>query len=162
MQEPKLEEISLRYLDEGKVAIVALNRPKKYNAIRWENFFEIKQVMDYLQRQGSEVRAIILTGIGKHFTAGIDLNSAMDLQKLKDGEDPARNAMAILNMGGPLQDALSSLSTVRVPVIAAVHGLCIGAGVDLVSACDIRICEKASKFTIKELEIGMATDIGTL
>ena len=62
----------------------------------------------------------------------------------------------------PLQDAVSSLEHLRVPVIAAIHGFCIGAGVDLTSACDIRLCAKGTKFTIKEIDYGLATDIGTL
>ncbi len=57
---------------------------------------------------------------------------------------------------------MSSLEKVRVPVIAAIHGYCIGAGVDLASACDIRLCAKDVKFTIKEIDIGLAADIGTL
>ena len=57
---------------------------------------------------------------------------------------------------------MSSLEKVRVPVIAAINGFCIGAGVDLTSACDIRICSKDTKFTIKEVDIGLAADIGTL
>ena len=62
----------------------------------------------------------------------------------------------------PLQESVSSLEKVRVPVIAAINGFCIGAGVDLTSACDIRICSKDTKFTIKEVDIGLAADIGTL
>lgn len=62
----------------------------------------------------------------------------------------------------PLQQSVSSLEKCRVPVIAAIHGFCIGAGVDLASAADIRICSKDTKFTIKEVDIGLAADIGTL
>ena len=61
-----------------------------------------------------------------------------------------------------MQESVSSLEKVRVPVIAAINGLCIGAGVDLSSAADIRICSKTAKFTIKEVDIGLAADIGTL
>ena len=57
---------------------------------------------------------------------------------------------------------MSSLEKVRIPVISAISGFCIGAGVDLSSACDIRICSKDAKFTIKEVDIGLAADIGTL
>ena len=62
----------------------------------------------------------------------------------------------------PLQQAVSSLEKVRVPVIAAIHGYCIGAGVDLSSSCCIRMCSKDTVFTIKEVDIGLAADIGTL
>ena len=62
----------------------------------------------------------------------------------------------------PLQESVSSLEKVKVPVIAALNGLVIGAGVDFASAADIRYCSKGAKFTIKEVDIGLAADIGTL
>ena len=61
-----------------------------------------------------------------------------------------------------MKKSVSSLEEVRVPVIAAIHGYCIGAGVDLASACDIRLCTKDTQFTIKEVDVGLAADIGTL
>jgi len=110
------------------------------------------------------VRAVVLTGIGKHFTAGLDLSSAMEIGQLKeDGQaDPARAAYKFFDVVAPLQQAVSSLEKVRVPVIAAIHGFCIGAGVDLASACDIRLCASDAKFAIKEVDIGLAADIGTI
>lgn len=76
--------------------------------------------------------------------------------------DPARAAFKFFNTVKPLQDSVSSLEHSRVPVIAAIHGYCIGAGVDLASACDIRVCAKDTQFTIKEVDLGLAADIGTL
>ena len=91
------------------------------------------------------------------------MNSAMKMQGLKDsGEDPARAAVRFFDVVKPLQDSISSLEKVRVPVIAAIHGYCIGAGIDIVSACDIRIASKGTKFTIKEIDLALAADIGTL
>ena len=73
----------------------------------------------------------------------------MSLQTAKEaGADPARSAYAFFDILKPLQESVSSLEHVRVPVIAAIHGYCIGAGVDLASACDIRLCAKDTKFTI--------------
>ena len=77
-------------------------------------------------------------------------------------KDPARVAFGFVGDVKALQESVSSLELVRVPVIAAVNGLCIGAGVDLCSACDIRIASKTAKFTIKEVDVGLAADIGTL
>ena len=111
------------------------------------------------------MRAIVFCGEGKHFTAGLDLSSAADMQALRsngEDKDPARAGFDFFSTVKPLQDAVSSLEKVRVPVIAAIHGLCIGAGVDLCSTADIRIASKCAKFTIKEVDIGLAADIGTL
>ena len=89
----------------------------------------------------------------------------MEMQNLRtqgSEKDPARAAFAFFGVVKALQDSVSSLELVRVPVIAAINGLCIGAGVDLSSAVDIRIASKTAKFTIKEVDIGLAADIGTL
>jgi enoyl-CoA hydratase/carnithine racemase len=69
----------VKYLDEGKVAVLSLNRPKKFNALTFEQFDELRQWVEYLGRPGTDVRAIVVTGEGKHFTAGLDLTSAMAL-----------------------------------------------------------------------------------
>ena len=91
------------------------------------------------------------------------MNSAMKMQGLKDAaEDPARAGIRFFDVVKPLQDSISSLEKVRVPVIAAIHGYCIGAGIDIVSACDVRIAAKGTKFTIKEIDLALAADIGTL
>ena len=119
--------------------------------------------MEYLGRIDSDVRAIVIAGSGKVFSAGLDMNSAMGMQELKDSaEDPARSAIKFFDVLRPLQEGISSLEKVRVPVIAAIHGYCIGAGVDVVSACDIRYAAKGTKFTIKEIDLGLASDVGVL
>ena len=131
-------------------------------------FDELKAVMEYLGRIDSEVRAIVLTGNGKHFSAGLDLKAAQDMNKLKvdpdkDDQDPARSSLKFLHgMVKPIQESVSSIELVRVPVIAAMHGFVIGGGIDMSSACDVRYASKDTKFTIKEVDIGLAADIGTL
>ena len=162
--EPNFPEVTLKYLDEGKVAVVSLNRPKKLNAIVWDHFYQLKECFEYLGRSGSEVRAIVFTGAGKHFTAGIDLMSApQELLKLKekaDESDAGRAAIAFFPGVEPLQACISSLADCRVPVIAAIHGVCFGLGNDFISAADIRICTSYSKFSIKEVDLGLASDVG--
>ena len=163
VNEPKCEDFEIKYLEDGKVAVVVFNKPKKLNVVAWETFTELQSIMEYMGRIGSDVRAIVLAGAGRVFTAGLDMNSAMKMQELKDSaEDPARAAVRFFDVVKPLQDSISSLEKVRVPVIAAMHGYCIGAGIDIVSACDIRIAAKGTKFTIKEIDLGLAADIGTL
>ena len=154
--EPNFKEVTLRYIDEGKVAILSINRPKKHNAIAWDHLFQLKECLEYLGRTGSEVRAIVLTGEGKNFTAGIDfMMAAPDLVKLNEKAqetDPARAAVEFFPVVEGLQDCISAMERVRVPVIAAIHGLCLGLGNDVITAADIRICTSYSKFTIKEIK----------
>ena len=89
--EPNHEEVKVQYLNEGKVAVVTMNRPKKFNAITFQMFDKIKEVFQYIGRPGSEVRAIVFAGEGKHFTAGLDLKSAAEMQNIRNGDkDPAR------------------------------------------------------------------------
>ncbi len=66
------------FADDGKVAIVSINKPKRHNSMTFENFDELRRIMEYLGRVGSEVRAIVLTGTGKHFSAGIDVASVAE------------------------------------------------------------------------------------
>ena len=143
--------------------MVSFNRAQKFNSITWELFGELKKVMDGLSQDDSKVRCIVLKGEGKHFTAGLDLKSAMKLSQLKDSaSDPARASFKFFNVVKPLQDSVSSCEKARVPVIAAMHGYCIGAGVDISSACDVRMCSADTKFSIKEVDLALAADIGTL
>jgi len=156
-----MTDIKTEFLNEEKVAIVTLNRPKKLNSLTWASFNELKIVMEDLNKK--DVRCIVLKGEGQHFSAGLDLSSAMSMSSLNSSQlDPAWTAFNFFNTVKPLQDSVSSLENVRVPVIAAIWGFCIGAGVDLSSACDIRLCAKDTKFTIKEVDVGLAADIGTL
>jgi len=76
IKEPVYEEVKVEYLSEGQVAVVSLNRSKKYNAITFEMFDMLKEIFQYLGRNGSDVRAIVFTGKGQHFSAGLDLKSA--------------------------------------------------------------------------------------
>ena len=86
ISEPKFDDGKVEYLDEGKIAIVSMNRPKKYNAITYEMFDHIKEVFDYIGRNGSDVRAIVFTGSGKNFSAGLDLASVMKFKSMTDSE----------------------------------------------------------------------------
>jgi enoyl-CoA hydratase/carnithine racemase len=74
-----MTDISTQIIANGLVAIVSIDRPKKFNALNWETFAKLKVEIENLGKTGSQVRCIILTGTGKHFTAGLDLTSAMDL-----------------------------------------------------------------------------------
>ena len=110
----------------------------------------------------SKVRCVIMTGEGPHFTAGLDLSSAAQVGSLMTiGEDSARTARIIAEKAIELHMNLTAFETCKVPVIAAMFGWSIGMAIDISSACDIRICSKDAKFTIKEIDIGMCADVGS-
>jgi enoyl-CoA hydratase len=141
------------------VAHVELARPDKYNAMDKDMFAAIGDTFRALGRD-SAVRAILLSGRGKHFTAGLDLEYAS--KQFAANPDPARAAEARLRHIEWLQDAFSALEAGRAPVIAAIHGGCIGAGVDLAAACDLRVASGDAFFQVAEVDVAITADLGTL
>ncbi len=144
---------------EDGVAQVALARPDKFNAMDKEMFAAIGDAFRALGRD-PQVRAILLFGQGRHFTAGIDLDYAAGAFSA-DGE-PGRAAEARLRHIEWLQDAFGAVEAARPPVIAAIHGGCVGAGVDLASACDLRVTSADAFFQVAEVDVAITADLGTL
>jgi len=144
---------------EGGVAHVELARPEKFNAMDAAMFAAIGDTFRALGRDGA-VRAILLSGQGRHFTAGLDLEYAS--KQFPATADPGRAAEARLRHIEWLQDCFSALEAARAPVIAAIHGGCIGAGVDLASACDLRVASADAFFQVAEVDVAITADLGTL
>lgn len=141
---------------------VELNRPQRYNAINKEMWLELKKCFESLS-VNPDCRVIVLSAAGKHFTAGIDLTDMMSLgQDLAEIDDVARKGVYLERTIKLYQDSISSLENCPKPVITAIQSACIGAGVDLITAADIRYCTEDAFFAVKEVEIGMAADVGTL
>ncbi|KAF9439349.1 hypothetical protein BGZ76_000010 [Entomortierella beljakovae] len=140
------------------VAHVELNRPKKLNSMNGTMWTDIRDVFRTLHGD-EDVRAVVISGVGRCFTTGLDVVS-LSLPLVDD--DAARSAFGIRQVVKRLQDCLSAIELCEKPVIAAIHGYCIGGGIDLSSACDIRYAAKDALFSIKEVDIGMAADVGTL
>ena len=147
---PRLEK-------RGHVAWLVLNRPQQRNTMTMEFFQEIRRLFEELDAD-PDVRVIVIRSEGKSFTAGLDLVAAQAL--LGDGSAVYREWLRrkILE----LQASMTAIEKCRKPVIAAIQGHCIGGGVDLTSACDIRIAAKNAIFSIRETRIGIIADIGTL
>lgn len=156
---PTLDTIRLSLAD--KVATVTLNRPDKANAMNWQMWQDIRSAMQWADRT-PEVRAVVLQGEGKHFTSGIDLTMMMGLQGQIQDDCDGRMREKLRALILELQDTLTSLERCRKPVLAAIHAGCVGGGVDLVSCADMRYCSADAYFTIKEIDIGMVADVGTL
>ncbi len=145
---------------EGPVAHLAMNRPEKANGMTPAFWDELPLLVRELDANPA-IRALVISGEGRHFTGGMDLAAFSGIADLLKGE-PARGAFALRKLILKLQDTFNALEEARFPVIAAVHGACIGAGIDMISACDLRIASADASFAIEEIHIGMAADVGTL
>jgi enoyl-CoA hydratase len=121
---------------------------------------ELPAIISTLDNLGS-VRVVILSAAGKHFTAGMDLQ-VFEGMTTEDNIEPARAAEKQRRWIMALQDVFSALETARMPVISAIQGACIGGGVDMICATDIRLCTSNAFFNIKETELGITADVGTL
>lgn len=152
---------TLRLIRDNAVAVVELNRPEKANAMEAAMWQEIRQAMQWADAT-QEVRVVIIRGAGKHFTSGIDLAMLATIADHIRDSDEARQREKLRHLILDLQDTLTSIERCRKPVIASIHGACIGGGIDLISACDMRYCSVDAKFSIKEIDVGMTADVGTL
>ena len=112
----------------------------------------------------SSVRAIVLSGAGeKAFSAGLDVKAASEgLLSESTGADPARKATQMRRHVAQMQDCISAVEHCEKPVVVAMHGFSFGLAIDLSTAADVRLCSKDVRFSVKEVDIGLAADIGTL
>jgi enoyl-CoA hydratase len=147
-------------LDAG-VATIALNRPDKANAMSEPMWYEIERAMQWLD-ETPEARVGVLVGRGKYFSSGIDLSMLMGLGPKIEDDCDGRRREKLRRLILSLQDTLTSIERCRKPVLAAIHGACIGGGIDLITACDMRYCSANAYFTVKEIDVGMTADVGTL
>ncbi len=144
---------------ENKIAHLVLNRPAAMNTMQPVFWRELEQIAAELQRD-APARALVISSTGKHFTAGMALDVFNSSIALDDKSAAAR--ANIVPMMTDMQRAFTALERLRMPVIAAIHGGCIGGGVDMISACDIRLATDDAFFSIQEINIGMVADMGTL
>ncbi|XP_017876761.2 delta(3,5)-Delta(2,4)-dienoyl-CoA isomerase, mitochondrial [Ceratina calcarata] len=144
------------------IYMVQMNRPEKLNSLNHTMWKEFTACFNELAIE-PECRVIILSGAGKAFCAGIDVKGIMNIgQELAEHEDIARKCKVLHLKIKEYQESFNAIEKCPKPVIAAVHGACVGAGVDMISAADIRYCSTDAWFQIKEVDVGMAADVGTL
>lgn len=146
---------------ENKIAHVQFNRPESLNSMNKAFWLELPRCMQDIEAN-TDARVIVVSSTGKHFSAGMDLGVFTDPKAVPMSGDPGRMAENLRRVVLQLQDTLTSLENVRLPVLAAIHGGCIGGALDLVCAADSRYCAEDAYFTIKETELGMTADVGTL
>ncbi len=153
---------SVRIERHGNVAELVLQGPGKGNAMGPDFWREMPQVIAALDAD-ADVRVILVRGEGKHFTYGLDLAAMMEsLGPHVAGENTAKERTALLRLIGELQKATLGLARSPKPVGAAIHGWCIGGGIDLISACDIRYASADAKFSLREAKVGIVADLGAL
>lgn len=143
------------------IAHVQFCRPEALNSMNKAFWLELPKCMQDIEAN-TNARVIVISSTGKHFSAGMDLGVFSDSKAVPMGGDPGRMAENLRRVVLQLQDTLTSLEKVRLPVLAAIHGGCIGGALDLVCAADSRYCSRDAYFTIKETELGMTADVGTL
>lgn len=143
-----------------KIAHVQINRPDKVNAMNADFWREIIEIFHWVDATDA-VRVVVLSGAGKHFSSGIDLMLLASVAG-QLGKDVGRNAEALRRKILELQASFNAVDNCRKPVLAAIQGYCLGGAIDLVSACDMRYSTHDAKFSIKEIDMGMAADVGTL
>lgn len=148
----------------NKVAHVRMSRPEKRNSMIAPFWRELPVIIDGLSASG-EVRAIVLSGEGKHFNAGMDLDVFASDPAIGPGSASghhSRRSERFRSTALKLQETFTALERCRVPVLAAIQGACVGGGIDMVSACDMRYATNDAFFSIAEINIGMTADVGTL
>jgi enoyl-CoA hydratase len=138
------------------IATVTMAREKSLNALSLEFAAEIAGVFKALGAM-DEVRVVILKSKARIFCAGLDLKDAAG-----GFTGTARGPFDMIKKSQPLFDCCNAIEECPKPVIAAVHGQCIGGGLHIISACDIRICTEDATFCLKEPKIGLCADMGAL
>lgn len=143
------------------IAHVKFSRPDALNSMNKAFWLELPECMRDIEAN-TNARVIVISSTGKHFSAGMDLGVFSDSKAVPLGGDPGRMAENLRRVVLQLQDTLTALEKIRIPVLAAVQGGCIGGALDLACAADSRYCSRDAYFTIKETELGMTADVGTL
>ncbi|MEM9838383.1 MAG: enoyl-CoA hydratase-related protein [Pseudomonadota bacterium] len=148
---------SFRLTQDGPVATLTLSNPDKRNAMVKSFWQDLPDAVEELSASGA-CRVLVIQSEGPHFSSGIDISMLAGAKP--DGLGAAEGAF-IYDMVLGLQQAFSALEEARMPVISAVQGGCIGGAVDMVTACDIRLCTADAYFTVFEVNMGMTADVGT-
>ena len=148
------------YQVRANVGHLVLNRPAALNTMSPTFWRELETVLGALHRNSAGVRALVVSSTGKHFSAGMALETfgagiAMD-------DSAAAGRANIVDELLDMQQVFNQLEALRLPVICAIHGGCIGGALDMAAACDVRYCTADAFFCIQEINIGMVADLGSL
>jgi enoyl-CoA hydratase len=145
---------------ERGVAHLQLNRPERMNTMTPAFFPAVGDTVRALSDQG-ETRALVISSTGKHFSAGMALDVFAGDELALAAKTP-RERLSFQRSLKKLMDCFSALDEARFPIVCAIQGACVGGALDLATACDIRVCSADAFFTVQEISIGMAADLGVL
>ncbi|HEY0884743.1 MAG TPA: enoyl-CoA hydratase-related protein [Ramlibacter sp.] len=145
--------------EQDHIAHLILNRPDALNAMNPAFWRELDAVLTRLHDEGT-ARALVISSTGKHFSAGMALETFGGDIAMDDASPEGRSA--VFDLLTDMQATFTKLETLRIPVVAAIQGGCIGGAVDMVTACCIRYATADAFFCIQEINIGMVADVGTL
>ncbi|MDE3223763.1 MAG: crotonase/enoyl-CoA hydratase family protein [Acidobacteriota bacterium] len=148
---------------DGPVATLWLNRPEARNALGRDFWRDLPRAAAVLE-EDRRVRVVVLAARGRDFTVGLDLKELGGALGGEGRDAPSKASAnhATYRAVREMQDAVSSLANLRTPVLAAVHGYCLGGGIDLVTACDVRLATTTSVFSVRETKVAIVADLGTL
>ena len=141
------------------IAHLVLNQPAAFNTMGPTFWRELDELLTQLHRQGL-ARVLLISSTGKHFSAGMALETFSGAIQMDDQSPEGR--AAVFDLLTEMQATFTRLETLRMPVIAAIQGGCIGGAVDMVTACCLRYATADAFFCIQEINIGMVADVGTL
>lgn len=169
MTAPRIESFTSEVFTlevDGHVATLWLDRPEKRNAMGPAFWDDLPEAMAAIGGDPS-VRAVVIAARGPHFSVGLDLVSMAGIGGAPDAPDGPRPSIAARASRARaeiarLQASVTAVADCPVPVIAAVHGWCIGGGVDLIAACDIRLASAEAQFSVRETKVAIVADVGSL
>ena len=154
-----------RLSEDGSIVCVAINRPSKLNAVNAETLVELDSVFSsVLKPEISNIKCVILRGSGERaFSSGLDLSCESTVSILQSSSKmPSERAEELGEVIKKFQRPILSISKFPRPIICSIEGVCYGLGVDLASACDIRVASDSSVFSVREVKIGICADLGSL
>lgn len=155
---PPFETLELTLSEH--IVTVTLNNPQQANAMTATMWTELQRAFEWIDSE-PQARVAIIAGAGKHFCAGIDLSM---IALIFSGEiaDPQRSREQLRLFIKQLQGNLTAIERCRKPVLAAIHGACIGGAIDMICCCDMRYASSDANFSIKEVDLALTADVGTL
>ena len=145
---------------ERGVAHLQLNRPERMNTMTPAFFPAVRDAVQQLSDRG-ETRALVISSTGKHFSAGMALDVFAGDELALAAKTP-RERLSFQRSLKKLMDCFTALDEARFPIVCAIQGACVGGALDLATACDLRVCSADAFFTVQEISIGMAADLGVL
>ena len=151
-----------RDADSGAIAVIELAHARTANALDRDGFEALKRACETIESKRI-ARCVVVRGAGGNFSSGLDLSTANAILDARTADGCAGRANeALMRTIEAMQAGVSALERMSAPSIACVSGVCFGGGVDVITACDVRIASEDARFCVKEVDLGLAADLGTL